>query len=175
MNEVTKNQIKKVIQLRCIDAMGKNNIPAGWDLDSIAKAVHDNCKAQKVDYVLCLSQGIAESHWGINPNARRSRLHRNIFNWLNTDDGQNHTFATFEEGIKQYCITMGKEYMWPSDQDADSPGWVTLAMMLRHNFERPKGGRYASSPDYVRVITKLSQRINEIIRQEASNAEDQKN
>jgi hypothetical protein len=117
-----------------------------------------------VDPVLCLAQGIAESHFALNPNARRTRTHRNIFNWLNTDDGNNYTFPSYEAGIEQYCKTMSREYYWVNDPDDGLPGWVTVEMMLRHDFKRPVGGRYASAGDYTAVVSQLASIINKVIQ-----------
>ncbi len=158
--------ISNVIQKLCVDTMGANNIPEGWELQSIAAAIRKQCMYNRVDPVLCLAQGIAESHFAVNPRARRSRKHKNIFNWLNTDDGKNHSFASYEEGIVQYCRTMTREYLWLNDMDHGLPGWTTLDMMVRHDFMRPKGGRYASSLDYVKVVSSLSKKINEILGRE---------
>ena len=158
--------ISNVIQKLCVDTMGANNIPEGWELQSIAAAIRKQCMYNRVDPVLCLAQGIAESHFAVNPRARRSRKHKNIFNWLNTDDGKNHSFASYEEGIVQYCRTMTMEYLWLNDMDHGLPGWTTLDMMVRHDFMRPKGGRYASSLDYVKVVSSLSKKINEILGRE---------
>ena len=163
MRDVTHADIRNVIKTMCLKTMGESNTPDFWELDEIVDAVHDCCLCYSIDPVLCLAQGIAESHFAVNPHATRSRKHKNIFNWLNTDDGKNHTFATFEAGIQQYCKTMKREYFWANDQDADNPGWVTLDMMVRHDFMRPKGGRYASAKDYVRVITSLAKQITKII------------
>lgn len=168
-NFPTEVAIQHVIQKTCIDIMGARNIPEGWDLESIAATVHKQCAGYKIDPVLCLAQGIAESHFAINPYAVRSRKHKNIFNWLNTDDGKNHTFASFEEGIIQYCRTMAIEYLWLNDMGPGLPGWVTCEMMYRHDFTRPKGGRYASSRDYERVIRGLCTTINNILKKEAVN------
>ena len=165
-NFPTELAISLVIQKLCIDTMGPKCVPEGWELKSIAAEVRKQCMYNRVDPTLCLAQGIAESHFAVNPQARRSRNHKNIFNWLNTDDGKNHSFASYEEGIAQYCRTMAREYLWLNDMDHGLPGWVTLDMMVRHDFCRPKGGRYASALDYVKVVTELSRRIEEILRGE---------
>ncbi|MDD3535385.1 MAG: glucosaminidase domain-containing protein [Candidatus Cloacimonetes bacterium] len=161
--------IRYVLQRQCIDAMGAYNVPSGWEKSSIARKLRDACIMHKVDPVLALAQGIMESHFAVNPYARRSRKHKNIFNWLNTDDGKNHTFASFEDGIEQYCKTMSREYYWADDPDKGLPGWVTLEMMLRHDFTRPKGGRYASAWEYTMKIRKLSATIKKNLLEGAKN------
>ena len=157
-------QIRAVIQQHCVRNMGAENIPPDWDLDSIAGAVHKYCKQHQVDPVLALAQGILESHFAVNPQARRSRDNKNIFNWLNTDDGKNHAFPTYEAGIEQYCRTMRKEYYWKDDPDKGAVGWVSLEMMIRHDFMRPIGGRYATAWDYTITIEKLAKSIKKTIK-----------
>jgi hypothetical protein len=163
-NFPTQVDISRVLQKLCIDTMGAKNIPEGWSLLRVAYAVNKYCLQYQVDPVLCLAQGIAESHFALNPNARRTRTHRNIFNWLNTDDGNNYTFPSYEAGIEQYCKTMSREYYWVNDPDDGLPGWVTVEMMLRHDFKRPVGGRYASAGDYTAVVSQLASIINKVIQ-----------
>lgn len=163
------DQIKQVLQTLCVNTMGANNIPEGWEIGHIATAVRQYCLQYQVDPVLCLAQGIAESHFAINPQAKRSRHHRNIFNWKNTDDGKNHTFATFEQGIEQYCKTMNKEYYWGTDPDNGLVGWVTAEMFIRHSAKRPIGGTYASAAGYTRTIAALVTKIKSIMKGDKSN------
>ena len=161
----TIEQIKKVLLTMCINTMGAEHIPVGWKLESIAAAVRNYCIQYQVDPILCLAQGIAESHWAINPKAVRSRKNKNIFNWLNTDDGKNYAFPSYEAGIEQYCKTMNREYYWGTDPDNGLVGWVTSEMMIRHDFKRPTGGRYASAANYTATITSLVKRIKSIMKE----------
>jgi len=160
----TTAQIKQVLNCLCVKTMGKDNVPDGWDIDRIAAAIRRYCINYQIDPVLCLAQGIAESHFALNPKAKRSREHKNIFNWLNTDDGKNYAFATFEAGIEQYCKTMHREYYWLEDPDPGANGWVTVEMMIRHDFTRPIGGRYASAGNYTSTIASLAAKINKTMQ-----------
>ncbi len=162
---ITPEVIAQVIKTTCVDQMGAKNKPEGWELNSIAKAVHDYCKKYKIDPSLCIAQGIAESHFAMNPASGRSRIHRNIFNWLNTDDGSNHTFKTFEAGVEQYCKTMRREYFWPDFKDPDTTpeGYVSFEMMQKHDFRRPIGGRYASAENYTRNVGTIVKRVRNLI------------
>lgn len=164
--QITVAGIAHAIQRTCIDTQGKHNIPEGWELNKIAQAVYDNCKKYKIEPFLCIAQGIAESHFAINPAGGRPRKHKNIFNWLNTDDGKNHTFKSFEAGIEQYCKTMSREYLWKNERSYDNPkfdGWVTLEMMQRHDFHRPIGGRYASAKNYTENVVIITNRVRKIM------------
>lgn len=163
---ITVAAIAHAIKRTCIDTMGKKNIPEGWELSSIAEAVYKNCKKYKIEPYLCIAQGIAESHFAINPATIHSRRHKNIFNWLNTDDGSNHDFKSFEAGIEQYAKTMAREYFWEGERSYDNPvfdDWVTFDMMFRHDFYRPIGGRYASSPQYTVHVGTIRNRVRDIV------------
>lgn len=164
--QITVAGIAYAIQATCIAPMGQKNIPEGWNLSSIALSVFNNCKKYKIEPSLCLAQGVAESHFAISPLAGRARRNKNIFNWLNTDDGKDHAFKSFEEGIEQYCKTMSREYLWKGERSYDNPsfdGWVTMEMMERHNFQRPIGGRYATAPNYTGYVRSINDRVRKLI------------
>lgn len=163
---ITVAAIAHAIKRTCIDTMGKQNIPEGWELSSIAEAVYKNCKKYKIEPYLCIAQGIAESHFAINPAGILPRRHKNIFNWFITDDGKTHTFKSWEAGIEQYAKTMAREYLWKGETSYDNPafdGWVTMEMMERHDFTRPIGGRYASAKNYTENVVIITNRVRRFI------------
>lgn len=142
--------IKSVIQKRCISAFGKSAV-IPWDLDSIANAIMCGACRHKVQVELALAQGIMECHFGCNPAAKRSRATKNIFNVGNVDDGRNRFFGSYEDGIDAYFRLMSREYRWPGEGDV-----VSVEMMQKHDFIRPRGGRYATAPSYTRDVVKLA-------------------
>jgi len=148
-----KDAIKKVIQRRCIEAFGKKAVIV-WDLDKIAEALVKSAERYKVEIELALAQGILECHFGCNPAAKRSRATKNIYNVGNVDDGRNRFFASYEAGIDVYFRLMAREYRWPGEGEA-----VSVEMMERHDFRRPRGGRYATAPSYTRDVAKLAREI----------------
>lgn len=148
--------IQMVLQLMCVDTMGK--MPG--NIVTIAQAVRVYCMQYSVDPILCLAQGIVECHFGCNPQAVRSRKTMNIFNVGNTDDGANRQMESWEQGIECYCRLMAREYLW---RDMNTSGWVTMEMMAAHDFNRPKGGRYATAPDYTKQVTKVAGKVSKLI------------
>lgn len=149
-----KVQIKKVIEQMCVKAYPKAQKPEGWDLERISEAVWLFCAKHRVEPELALAQGIAECHWGMNPKARRSRMTKNVFNVGNVDDGGNRYFPSWEAGIEAYSKLMQREYLWPGEGNV-----VTMAMMEKHDFTRPRGGRYASALNYTKAVKALYKAI----------------
>jgi len=152
---MNRDDVKRVIQKRCIDAFGKKAV-IDWDLDKIAEALLKGAERYKVEPELALAQGILECHFGCNPAAKRSRKTRNIFNVGNVDDGRNRFFASYEAGIDVYFRLMAREYRWPGEGEV-----VSVEMMERHDFRRPRGGRYATAPSYTRDVVKLAADIRQ--------------
>lgn len=148
-----KDKIKQVIKKRCIDAFGKKAV-IDWDLDKISEAVARGAERYKVEAELALAQGILECHFGCNPAAKRSRATKNIYNVGNVDDGRNRYFSSYEAGIEAYFRLMAREYRWPGEGET-----VSVEMMERHDFRRPRGGRYATAPTYTRDVVKLAREI----------------
>lgn len=122
----------------------------GWTPESIAESMVEHCEAEKVQLELALAQGYVECHFGINPLAGRSRRTRNIFNVGNVDDGKDRTFDSWEAGIAAYCKLMRREYNW---KEGD---YISVESMEKHDFTRPKGGRYASAPDYKNTVVSIA-------------------
>lgn len=152
---MTREQIKKVLQKKCVD-MFKGEAP--WDIEEIAAAVERLSARYKVEPVLALAQGILESHWVCNPAAWRSRKTKNIFNVGNTDAGMNMYFPDYVAGIDRYFRLMAREYCWRKEGDT-----VTVDMMVKHDFTRPRGGRYATAPNYTRDIESIARSIRALI------------
>jgi flagellum-specific peptidoglycan hydrolase FlgJ len=149
---MTLEQIKLVIQRRCIKAFADPVIP--WDLDQIAAALLSGSEKYHVEVELALAQGILEGHFACNPAAKRSRKTRNIFNVGNVDNGGNRFFNSFEAGIDAYFRLLAREYCWRAEGNT-----VTVDMMLRHDFTRPRGGRYATAPNYTASIRSIVESI----------------
>lgn len=160
---MTSEQVKKVITEKCIKAFKNAKVP--WDLDAIATALLEGSKKYKVQIELALAQGILECHFGCNPAAIRSRRTRNIFNVGNVDSGANRFFRTVEAGIDSYFRLMAREYCWRAEGDT-----VTVEMMVKHNFKRPRGGRYATAPGYTTSIAKIAEGIEKMFAKEKENA-----
>ena len=157
--QLSWQMVAGIIQKRCINIWGEKSIPDGWNLESIAKSVTTNCIKYSIDPALCLAQGIAECHFGINPQAVRSRKTMNIFNVGNTDDGANKQMESWEAGIERYCRLMAKEYYYANDPTPGKLGMVSLEMMIKYQFCRPKGGQYATAPNYTETIKVLGAKV----------------
>jgi len=156
---MTWEQVKTVIQRMCLDVYGKKaEIPADWELAAIAQAVAGKAEQYRVEPVLALAQGILESHFGVNPAAVRSRKTRNIYNVGNVDDGGNRFFPSWESGIGAYIHLMAREYLYRNEGDT-----VTVEMMVKHDFVRPRGGRYATAPNYTKDVVKIAERIRKLV------------
>lgn len=155
---ISLEKVQKIVKHYSIGIWGKKAvILPDWDADEIALAVYNNCNKYKVDMILALAQGVVESHFGVAPTAKRSRRTKNICNVGNVDSGADESQISWNAGILRYCKLMAREYNW-------SPGAeVTLQMMLDHDFYRPRGGRYASAPNYTQQVGKVGTRIMKLI------------
>ena len=152
---MTKQQIVKVLVAMCQQVF-KSTAP--YDIDAMAAHVEALAAKHRVDPRLALAQGILECHWGMNPRASRSIKTMNIFNVGNVDDGRNRFFKSWEEGVSAYFSLMAREYLYGGEGKD-----VTPEMMIRHDFIRPRGGRYATAPSYTSDIAKIVARIDKLI------------
>lgn len=151
-------QIKQVLMKLAAGPWGKAAVMA-FDLDEIAELLERFSRAYHVEARLALAQGIAECHFGMNPAAKRSRATRNIFNVGNVDNGRNRSFRSYAAGIETYFQLMAREYCY-----RDEGSIVTAEMMIKHDFNRPRGGRYATAPSYTQTIAKLVKKIDGCIK-----------
>jgi flagellum-specific peptidoglycan hydrolase FlgJ len=154
---MNKEQIEFVIREKCLKPFG-DAARIAWDIEDIADALLLGSEQYHVDPILALAQGILECHFGYNPAALRSRKTRNIFNVGNVDNGGNRFFKTMQAGIEAYFRLMAREYHWRDEGPS-----VTLEMMLKHDFRRPRGGRYATSPSYTRNIASIAASITKLL------------
>lgn len=151
-------KVQKVVKHYSIGIWGSKAVmPSDWDVEEIALAIYDGCNMYKVDMVLALAQGVVESHFGVAPTAKRSRATRNIYNVGNVDSGADEKQVSWRDGVMRYCRLMAKEYNWAPGKE------VNLQMMLDHDFYRPRGGRYASAPNYTLQVGKVASRIMQMI------------
>lgn len=160
---MTKEQIKKVIQAKCLNVFKGVVMPANWNLDVIANAIEQYAAQYKVQPELALAQGIMECHFGCNPAAKRSRATKNIFNVGNVDTGGNRYFSSYVSGIGAYFRLMAREYCWRTEGDT-----VTVEMMEKHDFRRPRGGRYATAPSYTVNVVSIAKGIRGMFAAEVS-------
>lgn len=151
---VTPNQIAEILKKHCRDQFGDKAV-VEYDIQSLAKEIGYYCVFYNVELGLCLAQGIVESHWGMNPDAKRSRRTKNILNVGNTDDGSDRGFATYSAGVERYCKLMDKEYRWPADRG----GEVRMITLAANDFQRPRGGRYATAPNYTQMVYAVYRKI----------------
>lgn len=152
--EQTKKKVEGIIKDTIRLWHHKAVIPGdGWSVESIAASLVEHCEAEKVQLELALAQGYVECHFGINPDAGRSRRTRNIFNVGNVDSGKDRTFKSWDAGIKAYCKLMRREYDWEEGE------YITVESMEEHDFVRPKGGRYATAPDYKDTVVSIAMKM----------------
>lgn len=153
-NNLSVEQIEEVVYSFSVGVWGKKAvIPRDWDYSKIAQSIYENCRKYNIDPVLALAQGVAESHFGVAPGAKRTRRTKNIWNVGNVDSGADKRQASWEKGVERYCRLMAQEYNW-------GPGGpVTMEMMVEHDFTRPRGGRYATAKNYTTDVAVLGQRI----------------
>ncbi len=152
------DKVQKVVRHYSEGIWGKKAvILPDWDAEDIALAIYNNCIKYKVDMVLALAQGVVESHFGVAPTARRSRNSRNIYNVGNVDSGADETQASWESGVERYCRLLAREYNWIPGSEVD------LQMMVEHDFNRPRGGRYASAPNYTQQVSIVGQKIIQLV------------
>ena len=157
----TMKKVERAIKRYSIDCYGSNAVipTKPWSIENLAIwMIHYSC-LYKVELALMLAQGVVECHFGVDPYAKRSRRTKNIFNVGNVDNGADETQQTWESGIERYAKLMNREYFWGV---LDS-GWVTMAMMEEHDFTRPRGGRYATAPDYTKIVKSVYNKIKTLL------------
>ncbi|MDP3114164.1 MAG: hypothetical protein Q8M98_05230 [Candidatus Cloacimonadaceae bacterium] len=161
MFELSLAQMEKVVRYFSIGIWGKKAIIPGtdWCVECIACWIRRYCLKYKVDMILALAQGVVECHFGVNPAAVRSRKTKNIYNVGNVDSGANETQISWEAGIERYCKLMSREY----NRQEEAGGYVSLASMVKHDFTRPRGGRFASAPGYTKLVEQLGWRIRKLV------------
>lgn len=130
-----------------------------WSIENIARWIVYYSNQYKIDILLPLAQGVLECHFGVNPAAKRSRKTRNIYNVGNVDSGANEAQASWQKGIERYCRLLHQEYNWGEDPE----GFITLECLVKHDFMRPKGGRYATAPDYTKQVAQLAKKIKPML------------
>jgi len=156
MNDVyTLDIVKAIIQHYTTDTWGKKAvIPAApWSIENIATWIIHYANLWSIDILLPLAQGVLECHFGVNPAAKRSRNTMNIYNVGNVDTGANETQSGWEAGINRYCQLLRMEYNWKEDP------FITVESMVKHDFHRPRGGRYASAPSYTTDVQSIANHI----------------
>lgn len=152
---ITKEDVKYIITELAVKPFGGKAI-VGWNLDDISDTIVAASNQYKVDPRLALAQGIQEGHFGANPDAKRSRRTRNLYNVGNVDGGGDKYFSSYSDGIREYAKTMNREYNWGNEDS-----WVTPEMMIDNDFYRSSGqGRYASAPNYTNAIREIVRRID---------------
>jgi len=151
---ITKEDIKYVITELAFKPFGGKAV-VDWSLNEIADTILSASNQYKVDPRLFLAQGIQEGHFGVNPEAGRSRRTKNFYNVGNVDDGRDRSFSSYSDGIREYAKLMRGEYNW-----GDKDSWVTPEMMFKHDFYRPIGGRYASASNYTNALQEIVKRVD---------------
>lgn len=146
--QLTTTKLTDILLDTCVKQWG-NRAVLDFDLPTMASDILRLSKQYRVEPLLCVAQGIVESHFGCNPAASRSRKTRNIFNVGNVDDGSNKYFESYAAGLERYFQLMDKEYRWPEDKD----GYVRMSTMRAKDFKRPIGGRYATAPNYTSLVS----------------------
>ena len=155
---ITKEDIKHVITELAVKPFAGEGV-VDWSLDEISDAILSASSQYKVDPRLALAQGIQEGHFGVNPDAGRSRRTKNFYNVGNVDDGSDRYFSSYSDGIREYAKLMNQEYNWGGEGS-----WVTPEMMIENNFIRSSGqGRYARAPNYTNAIQEIVKRIDNIL------------
>ena len=128
-------------------------IPAlPWSVDNLAAWFIKYAIHYRVELEMMLAQAVAECHFGVDPNAGRSRRTMNIFNVGNTDKpGDDEIQTGWEAGIERYARLMHEEYNYHDNTE----GWVTMRSMVAHDYVRPAKGRYASDPNYTKTVKSI--------------------
>lgn len=121
--------------------------PLPWSVLNLATWIVNASEKYSVELGLMLAQAVVECHFGTNPLAKRSRRTKNIYNVGNVDSGADESQKTWQAGIERYARLLHNEYLWKDEGDI-----VTMAMMYLHDFNRPRGGRYATAPDYTKQV-----------------------
>ncbi len=160
MQTITAEQVSNVIR-EAVRIWGRQAVAPGdgWSVEGIAEAILKHSQRCKVDIALALAQGWIECHFGVNPRARRSRRTLNIYNVGNVDSGADRVFESWEAGIAAYCELMRREYNWKDDPE----GWITLESMVSRDVKRPKGGRYATAPQYTQLVQSLGLKVRRLL------------
>ncbi len=152
---ITKEDVKYVITELAIKPFGGKAV-VDWSLDEIADTILTASNQYKVDPRLALAQGIAEGHFGANPDAGRIRRTKNLYNIGNVDGGRDKYYSSYTNGIRDYARLMNQEYNWGGEGS-----WVTPEMMFENNFTRSSGqGRYAIDPNYTKAIQEIVKRVD---------------
>jgi flagellum-specific peptidoglycan hydrolase FlgJ len=151
---MSKEQIAEVLTKYCVKPFGKEAI-LEYDIKEMAIAIKKWSYVYQVEPALALAQGIVESHWACAPKAKRSRRTLNIFNIGNIDSGGDKYFSTYLAGVEAYFRLMDREYRWPDDQQTK----VRMRTMVENDFCRPKGGRYATAPNYTMQVFSVYNKI----------------
>lgn len=104
----------------------------------LAQAASDtyNKTGQLVPLELALAQGQLETHLG-----SKVRSPNNFFNIGETDAGGHVPYNNPQDGINAYYNLMATKYLKKSTPDD-----------LRQNFVNSKGNRYASNPNYEKLV-----------------------
>lgn len=156
---ISLEKVQKIVNHYSVGIWGKKAvILPDWDAEDIALEIYNNCIKYNVDMILALAQGVVESHFGVAPTARRTRRSKNIYNVGNVDSGADESQASWKAGIERYCRLLSREYNWNSGSEVD------LQMMIDHDFTRPRGGRYATAPDYTKQVSLVGDRILQLIK-----------
>lgn len=156
--ELTTTMLANILLEKCVKPFG-NTAVLDFDIPTMASDILKFAEQYKVEPLLCMAQGIVESHFGCNPKASRSRKTRNIFNVGNVDDGSNKYFASYAAGLERYFQLMHREYRWPEDMG----GYVRMSTMAKRDFNRPIGGRYATAPNYTKQVQAVYNQLQRAI------------
>ena len=113
-----------------------------------AKDYIEVSKSTGVPIELLLAQGAAESNFGIYGRANRTR---NVGNVGNTDSGAASFQKSWKDGLYRQANLLKNEYNVSSNKD--------VQRLLDTRFARPKGGNYATDPNY---STKVGSILNQI-------------
>lgn len=152
--EMSVAEIAEALVTYCVKPFGKEAV-LQYDVNEMASAIKKWSCVYQVEPALALAQGIVESHWACAPAAKRSRRTLNVFNVGNVDSGGDKYFPSYLAGVKAYFKLMDREYRWPADRD----GKVSMRTMLENDFCRPKGGRYATAPNYTMQVFSVYNKI----------------
>ena len=100
---------------------------------------------------IALAQLTIEGGLSTNKNAKPIRTN-NPFNVGNVDSGEVKVFKTKQDGINAYYNLMSKNYL---------PNGKNPSELLR-NFVNINGQRYASEPNYEKMLTSVVSQANKI-------------
>lgn len=132
-------------------------LPSHCDPGKVQRVIdrwaHGKCPLNAQDFIDCthrmgvmidlmLAQGIQESALGTV--GRRPLETKNIFDVGNVDDGSNHTFGQWHDGLYAYAHLMATSYGCTAEEVCGNN------FLNKHN-----GGHYASDPNYPQEIWNL--------------------